>query len=97
MARTMIDLDDEALAEAAKVLGTTSKKDTVNKALREAVDRYRRMEALLESQEMADRGDIAWDLWEEEQAAEKAIAAKAAARFTAPGRHADSRGRRDVA
>jgi Arc/MetJ family transcription regulator len=83
MARTMIDIDDEALADAGRVLGTTTKKDTVNAALREVVTRQQRLEALFEQQEMATRGDIAWDLWEEEQAAEKAIAAKVAARFSA--------------
>ena len=81
MARTMIDIDDEALAEAAKVYGTTSKKDTVNRALRDAVDRERRLEALLESQEMAARGDIDWNSWEREQASEKALAARVAARY----------------
>lgn len=34
MARTLLDLDDNALARAAAVLGTTSKVDTVNTALR---------------------------------------------------------------
>lgn len=34
MARTLLDLDDDALARAASVLGTTSKVDTVNRALR---------------------------------------------------------------
>lgn len=34
MARTLLDLDDDALARAAAVLGTTSKVDTVNRALR---------------------------------------------------------------
>ncbi|WP_343577816.1 type II toxin-antitoxin system VapB family antitoxin [Mycobacterium sp.] len=34
MARTVVDIDDEALAAAAKVLKTTTKKDTVNGALR---------------------------------------------------------------
>lgn len=34
MARTLLDLDDEALARAAAILGTTSKVDTVNTALR---------------------------------------------------------------
>lgn len=34
MARTLLDLDDGALAAAAAVLGTTSKVDTVNRALR---------------------------------------------------------------
>lgn len=34
MSRTMIDLDDEAVAAAQRVLGTTTKRDTVNSALR---------------------------------------------------------------
>lgn len=34
MARTLLDLDDDALARAAAVLGTKSKVDTVNVALR---------------------------------------------------------------
>ncbi|MBS9536052.1 type II toxin-antitoxin system VapB family antitoxin [Mycobacterium sp. M1] len=34
MARTMIDLDDDLLARAARELGTTTKKDTVHAALR---------------------------------------------------------------
>ncbi|WP_283133683.1 type II toxin-antitoxin system VapB family antitoxin [Rhizohabitans arisaemae] len=40
MAKTQIDLDDEALALAAEELGTTSKVATVNAALREIA--YRR-------------------------------------------------------
>jgi Arc/MetJ family transcription regulator len=84
----MIDIDDELLAEAARLLGTTTKKDTVNAALREVRERLRRLEALLESQEMADRGEIAWDLWEEEQAAEKAVAARSTARDGEPRRAA---------
>lgn len=34
MSRTLIDVDDEALAGAAAVLGTTTKVETVNRALR---------------------------------------------------------------
>ncbi len=33
--RTLIDVDDSRLAAAARVLGTTTKKDTVNAALAE--------------------------------------------------------------
>jgi Arc/MetJ family transcription regulator len=40
--RTLIDIDDELLAEAARVLGTTTKKDTVIGALAEAVALGRR-------------------------------------------------------
>ncbi|MGQ0467166.1 MAG: type II toxin-antitoxin system VapB family antitoxin [Sporichthyaceae bacterium] len=34
MARTVIDIDDDALAEAMRELGTTTKVETVNRALR---------------------------------------------------------------
>ncbi|HEY2688863.1 MAG TPA: type II toxin-antitoxin system VapB family antitoxin [Streptosporangiaceae bacterium] len=46
--KTMVDLDDEALALAAKELGTTTKKDTVNAALRFVAQRRRRIEQLLD-------------------------------------------------
>lgn len=72
----MIDLDEEALAEAAKVLGTTTKKDTVNKALREAVARLRRIDAIREAQAMAARGEIDLDFLDDLQAAEKAAVAR---------------------
>ena len=44
---TMIDLNDEDLALAAKELGTTTKKDTVNAALHFVASRRRRIEQLL--------------------------------------------------
>jgi Arc/MetJ family transcription regulator len=43
---TQIDLDDEALAEAMRLSGATTKKDAVNLALREYAARHRRIEAL---------------------------------------------------
>lgn len=46
MARTVIDIDDKALAEAAKALGTKTKVDTVNSALREIAGRARRVRGL---------------------------------------------------
>jgi Arc/MetJ family transcription regulator len=46
--KTVIDLNDEALALAAKELGTTTKKDTVNAALEFVARRRRRIEALLD-------------------------------------------------
>ena len=46
MSRTVIDLDDEALEAAAIELGTTTKRDTINTALREVTTRYRRLRAL---------------------------------------------------
>ncbi len=43
MARTLIDIDDEMLAKAAQVLGTTTKVATVNRALAEVAGRGDRM------------------------------------------------------
>lgn len=37
MTKTLIDTDDARLAEAARVLGTKTKKDTVNAALAEVI------------------------------------------------------------
>jgi Arc/MetJ family transcription regulator len=46
VSRTVIDLDDELLASVAKELGTSTKKDTVNAALREVLENRRRALAL---------------------------------------------------
>jgi Arc/MetJ family transcription regulator len=46
--KTMIDLNDEALDLAAKELGTTTKKDTVNAALEFVASRRHRIERLLD-------------------------------------------------
>ena len=46
--KTVIDLNDEALDLAAKELGTTTKKDTVNAALEFVASRRRRIEQLLD-------------------------------------------------
>ncbi len=45
--KTMIDIDEEALAAAARELGTTTKKDTVNAALAFVAERQKRIEQLL--------------------------------------------------
>jgi Arc/MetJ family transcription regulator len=45
--KTVIDIDDEALELAARELGTTTKKDTVNAALAFVANRRRRIEELL--------------------------------------------------
>lgn len=42
MARTVIDVDDALLAEAAELFGTKTKVATVNAALRDAVNRRKR-------------------------------------------------------
>jgi Arc/MetJ family transcription regulator len=46
--KTMIDLNEEALALAAQELGTRTKKDTVNAALEFVASRRRRIEQLLD-------------------------------------------------
>lgn len=57
--KTPIEIDDEALALAAEVLGTKTKKDTVNAALREVGQRLERLRALEELRAMADEDDFA--------------------------------------
>ncbi|OKK07583.1 antitoxin [Streptomyces sp. CB03234] len=47
MSATQIDIDDEALAEAMRLSGARTKKETVNLALREYAERRRRTEARL--------------------------------------------------
>ena len=42
MAKTTVDIDREAAAEAAEILGTTTLRETVNESLREAIDIKRR-------------------------------------------------------
>ncbi|GAB3767103.1 type II toxin-antitoxin system VapB family antitoxin [Microlunatus parietis] len=56
--KTPIEIDQDALATAAEVLGTKTKKDTVNAALREVGQRLVRLRALSDLGEMADRGDF---------------------------------------
>ncbi len=46
--KTMIDLDEDAFAKAAEELGTTTKKETVNSALKFVAGRRRRLEQLLD-------------------------------------------------
>jgi Arc/MetJ family transcription regulator len=62
MARTVIDVDDDALAEAARYLGTTTKKDTVNAALHEINDRRRRAAAIDRMRRMVAEGQVDLDL-----------------------------------
>jgi Arc/MetJ family transcription regulator len=58
MIKTPIEIDQEALERAAEVLGTRTKKDTVNAALREVSQRLVRLRALERLSEMAERGDF---------------------------------------
>jgi Arc/MetJ family transcription regulator len=50
--KTVIDIDDDLLAQAQAILGTTTKKDTVNTAMREIVRRAAANELI----EMGRRG-----------------------------------------
>lgn len=73
MTVTQIDLDDDALAEAMKLSGARSKKDTVNLALREYSARHRRIAALDHYATVAQNWDF--EGWREMQADGKAPAA----------------------
>lgn len=53
--RTNIDIDDALLAEAAEIAGTTTKKSTVEAALRELIRRHN-MRRVLEL-----RGNFDWE------------------------------------
>jgi len=58
MAKTPIEIDEEALRAAAKFLGTETKEDTVNAALREVGQRLTSLSGLARLGEMADQGDF---------------------------------------
>jgi Arc/MetJ family transcription regulator len=55
---TNIEIDDSTLAEAMRLLGTMTKKDTVNRALAEVVQRLKRIEALENLRAAAGRGEF---------------------------------------
>jgi len=56
--KILIDIDDETLARATELLGAASTEDTVNTALRELVERLRRMRALERLGEIAQTGQF---------------------------------------
>lgn len=58
MTKILVDVDDAVLAEAADLLGTRTKKDTVNLALRESVTRLRRVRALERLAELGEAGSF---------------------------------------
>jgi Arc/MetJ family transcription regulator len=58
MTKVLIDIDDDALAEASALLGTKTKKDTVNTALRTTAEQLRRAQALAELARMGEAGDF---------------------------------------
>ncbi|MCD0453331.1 type II toxin-antitoxin system VapB family antitoxin [Actinocorallia sp. API 0066] len=65
MSRTVIDLDDELVADVAKALGTSTKKETVNTALREVLEIRRRALALTRLRANAAEGGFDLDLLED--------------------------------
>ena len=71
MAVTQIDLDDDALAEVMRIAGVHTKKEAVNLAMRDYVQRFRRVEALARSREQASSWD--YDGWLAARADEKAL------------------------
>jgi Arc/MetJ family transcription regulator len=60
VSRTVIDLDDDMLADVAQVLGTRTKQATVNAALREALENRRGALALTKLRQAT--ADGAFDL-----------------------------------
>lgn len=71
MSVTQIDLDDEALAEVMRIAGVHTKKEAVNLAMRDYVQRFRRAEALARSREHAEGWD--YEGWLAARADEKAL------------------------
>lgn len=67
MSKLLVEVDDDALAEAAEILGTTTKKDTVNTALLAVAERRRRLLALNELAEAAQDGAFDLDLLMDKQ------------------------------
>jgi Arc/MetJ family transcription regulator len=71
VAVTQIDLDDDALAEIMRIAGVHTKKEAVNLAMRDYVERSRRIEALARSREQAKGWD--YEGWLAARAEEKAV------------------------
>ena len=67
MSRTVIDLDDELVAEVARALGTSTKKETVNRALREVLENRRRALALTRLRAMVADGAFDMTLLEDKK------------------------------
>ena len=67
MSRTVIDLDDDLLADVAQALGTNTTEDTVTAALREVLENRRRAPALIRLRASADEGAFDLDLFEDKR------------------------------
>lgn len=67
MTRTVIDLDDDLVAEVSKALGTKTKKETVNTALKEVLENRRRALALARLRASAADGSVDLALFEDKR------------------------------
>jgi Arc/MetJ family transcription regulator len=67
MSRTVIDLDDGLVADVAKALGTSTKKETVNTALREVLENRRRALALTRLRSAAAEGAFDLEMLEDKR------------------------------
>jgi Arc/MetJ family transcription regulator len=67
MARTVIDIDDDLVANVSKALGTSTKKETVNAALREVLENRRRALALVRLRASAAEGAFDLEVFEDKR------------------------------
>jgi Arc/MetJ family transcription regulator len=67
VSRTVIDLDDDLVADVAQALGTSTKKETVNTALREVLDNRRRALALTRLRSTAEEGAFDLEIFEDKR------------------------------
>lgn len=58
MTKILVDVDDTLLADAMALLGTKTKKETINHALSEIVGRERRLKAYEDLRELAASGAL---------------------------------------
>ena len=58
MTKILVDVDETMLAEAMELLGTKTKKETINLALSEILGRQRRLRALDDLRELAASGAL---------------------------------------
>jgi Arc/MetJ family transcription regulator len=67
VAKTLIDIDDDLLEQATIALGTATKKETVNEALRQAVEstRARRRQAREDLERLVAEGGFDFGLIDE--------------------------------
>lgn len=56
MTKTLIDVDDAALDAAMRILGTRTKRETINRALARVLEEHARREAIVMDFELAESG-----------------------------------------